>query len=102
MRRCQGEAVKSLLKPVPLTGSVLERKNKRGNGLSSINAGGYQVLKKWLSYREYNIVGRGSALRRFNSLPIWSGRFGGYCWRQSRTHKHHRRSVRCVIQKTSD
>ena len=39
--------------------------------------GGYQVLKKWLSYREQKVLGRGSArCRRWRGFRRWPGGLG--------------------------
>ena len=85
-----------------VSGAIRRGKDRRTARVWTYSIGGYQVIKKWLSYREYDLLGRGfqaeeakhvtEAARRIAALtllePVLDANYRAVCadtysWRQS-------------------
>jgi hypothetical protein len=84
MRACLGDGTSDLwLNDVAYWGNVPER-------VWEFTIGGYQVMKKWLSYREYDLLGRPLKSEEAREVTAMARRLAALCLLQSKLDENYR------------
>ena len=87
MRACLGDGTSDLwLNDVAYWANIPER-------VWEFTIGGYQVMKKWLSYREYDLLGRPLKSEEAREVTAMARRLAALCLLQPKLDENYRAAV---------